>query len=1213
MFFLSDFNILPQHISGAFLSKPSLSSRSFVVGILILISFYGTLLGAGYYTTKPHFHSAPDPNAARETLKSIGPIGIGIELRKPNFTMILTDIQKGSPAEKASGLKKGQIIESINGVTLKDIDPRIILGNIITDAEAKDGVIILRVREGKGEPKDVKVQIPALGKYSDTWPVNCEKSDKIVRNFADLLAKIDKPNMGAALFLLSTGEEKDLEVVRRWFSGKLSPNRTGNTWWIGYMGPAICEYYLRTGDKSVIPAIESMANWLKEKIYNGSWMGRGGASYKYMAGGHMNAAGVPATTFLLLAKECGAKVDEHTLQTALYHFFRYSGRGNVAYGDGLPEGGAVDNGRTGKLAFTMSVAANLDPKGEDSVYAKARDINATKSFYSTSWLFHGHTGGGIGELWRGSAMGLVKDKRPEAYRSFMNERRWMYELARRHDGAFGWVSQWNVNYNSTAHDGKSWGNYIPLIYTLPRKQLRMFGAPKTKYSQSVSIPERPWGNEADDVFYSLDAGKLPNGKSVNISEETLLTDASMPLGGRIGNAAISDEDLLLYAHHIDDMIRGSTAGSIVRHQRHHLILPLLKSSDPRGRWTGATTMTGGFKRGAIPSDLITEEMANLLGNMIADPKESWWVAQQAMRSIAKGKAEWILPYAEDIKVWLKHDDWWMRMAAMTALTPIATHKDHYKTILPPIGKMISNNERAVALSPVGGIVAKLKEAEPEIQKFGLGILSDAYSNFPTDLHAPGGQNMSAAVSYLLDGIARNVSNAPGGFDALYQVSRERFPNNQLPHLDLYLKADSNTFGPELKKAFLPIIRDNIIWKYIGDNFSSLTGELSKGLPNRTTSELVRLYQKVGDRDYDWKRWGPARDEIEWHYTSYDPPEEKLWEKRGSRYRKVSWPTGAEEWMTPGFDPEKAGWQTGFAPFGSNNGTLNALGGCTDKEHYCGCGHPLKTLWEKEVLLMTTKLKLPPTKKGYAYRLLIGGRSHVGSGDGADVWINGKRWEGRRKSDPSISGVGKRAGGKPWGIVLNEEFRKKFKGDEVTIAISGFMPIHKSGVKRNHHSFWFEEMKLPSLGDDAPQKILKATPLMTATWQKSLEESDLYRHPSEFKKNESLLGSWKLLGSTYSIPEAGDKEEFKKSIGRAIARRYRGVPFSSLSFKDEGKTQDPFIMYSGDSLLDIKTRSSLKITPKDVGGTTFLFIEVGDFHPNNKDRWKPSYYVLEKQS
>ena len=1187
---------------GAMLST-SLRLKNLYLEFFFLLSFTATSLAGDYYTQKPQFHSYPDPGAARQTLKSIGPIGIGIELRKPNFTIHLTSIQDGSPASKAKGLEVGQIIESINGKVLKDIDPRIILGNIITDAEAKDGIIILKVKGKKGgHSQEVSVQIPALGAYSSTWPVNCKKSDAIVRSFATFLAKRDRANWGAALFLLSTGEDQDLEVVRRWFSGKLSKNRTGNTWDIGYQGSAICEYYLRTGDKSVLPAIESMANWLKEKIYNGSWMGRGGASFNYMAGGHMNAAGVPATTFLLLAKECGAKVDEHTFKTAFQHFFRYSGRGNVSYGDGLPEGGAVDNGRTGKLAFTMSVAAGH--KGKDSVYAKARDINATKSFYSTSWLFHGHTGGGIGELWRGSAMGLVKDQRPKAYRTFMDGRRWMYELARRHDGAFGWTSQWNVSYETTGHaSGRTWGNYIPLIYTLPRKHLRMFGAPKTQYSQTVSLPERPWGNEADDLFYSLEAGETSNGKRVDVSQETLINDASMPLGAKISSPQVSDDDLLRYANHIEEMIRGGVAGSIIKNQRYHLILPLLKSKDPRGRHTGVGTLTGGFKRGSLPQELFSEDIAKQLGRMIEDSNESWWVAYQAMVAMGRAHPEWISPHVDRLMFWLKHDDWWLRRAAMIALTPVSAHIDHYKTILPAIAEMVSQNQRAVALSPLSDVVKQLNAAEPSIQKFGLDALAKGYANFPQQLQAPGGQNMSAAVNYFLDGIAAKLASAPGGYDELYKISTQRFPKNKLPHLDVYLKANPDSFGPTLKKAFEPAIRDNIIWTFVAEKMHYLRQELLKGQPGRTVDELVGLYQKIGDDQYNWNAWGPSRHDIQWDYMSYDPPEEKLWEKRGLRYRKISWPKGSEEWTSPNFNPIEAGWKKGLAPFAHNEGKLEAFGGCTGHDHFCGCGNPPKTFWEKEVLLMRTQLKLPPAKPGHAYRLLIGGRSHVGSGDGADVWINGKRYTGRRATDPSISGVGKRSGGKPWGIVFNEDFRKKFTGDTITLAISGFLPIHKSGVKKNVHIFWFEEMKLPELGEPEAMKILAVSPLKTSAWQKSLEAKDMYHFSGELKPTKEFQGTWELLGSIPNIEDYNPKVR---------PRATRDFP-KNLSLKENGKTNDDLIFCSQDMLLNINTLSSLKMTTKTFESTSYLFIEAGGFHVNKKGKWNPSFVVYKKKS
>ncbi|HKK18996.1 MAG TPA: DUF6288 domain-containing protein, partial [Opitutales bacterium] len=235
------------------------------------------------------------------TVRYFGPVGIGIDLKRPGMTMHIKNVEPGSPADQTGKLKEGQIIESINGVVLEAMDPRIILGNIITEAEATDGVIDLKIK-GQGV---VRVQIPVMGHYSPTWPVNCAKTDKIVRNLADLIAEQEKPSWGSVLFLLSTGEDKDLEVVRKWMQD--IDKVGGHTWEIGYSGIGVCEYYLRTGDESVLPAIKASTEDLKDRMYNGGWSGRfGPAAFTYSTGtGQVHASGMYAMNFLLMARLCG--------------------------------------------------------------------------------------------------------------------------------------------------------------------------------------------------------------------------------------------------------------------------------------------------------------------------------------------------------------------------------------------------------------------------------------------------------------------------------------------------------------------------------------------------------------------------------------------------------------------------------------------------------------------------------------------------------------------------------------------------------------------------------------------------------------------------------------------------------------------------------------------------------------------------------------------
>ena len=96
-----------------------------------------------FFTEQPLFHYFPDPNAPTNTIGRLGPLGLGLELRKPAFTMHISNVEEGSPAAATGKLKKGQIIESINGEVLQDIDPRVQLGNLITKIEGTDGIVRL--------------------------------------------------------------------------------------------------------------------------------------------------------------------------------------------------------------------------------------------------------------------------------------------------------------------------------------------------------------------------------------------------------------------------------------------------------------------------------------------------------------------------------------------------------------------------------------------------------------------------------------------------------------------------------------------------------------------------------------------------------------------------------------------------------------------------------------------------------------------------------------------------------------------------------------------------------------------------------------------------------------------------------------------------------------------------------------------------------------
>jgi hypothetical protein len=132
--------------------------------------------------------------------------------------------------------------------------------------------------------------------------------------------------------------------------------------------------------------------------------------------------------------------------------------------------------------------------------------------------------------------------------------------------------------------------------------------------------------------------------------------------------------------------------------------------------------------------------------------------------------------------------------------------------------------------------------------------------------------------------------------------------------------------------------------------------------------------------------------------------------------------------------------------------------------------------------MQTTMTLPPLDENHAYALFIGGRSHAKTGDGVDVWINGKRVQARAGFtswgalapgtflDPkresglynknymgSIGPTAGRTNGTPAGFTLSKEMREEVSNGKFTIAAAGFQDMKSD--KGAYQSFWFEKIKL----------------------------------------------------------------------------------------------------------------------------------------------------------
>ena len=1171
----------------------------------------------GFYKGPALFSTRPSETRSLTVIARFGPVGMGIELHQPAFVMKIKNIEAGSPAAATGKLKKGQIIETINGRKLANIDPRIQLGQIVAAAEASDGTIKFMVKDKPDtKAQQVIVKVPVLGAYSKTWPLNCPKSDKVVRNFADYLAKPgSSPGFGGIgmLFLLSTGEEKDLEVVRRWAKGlKGAPTYA---WHLGYGGIPLTEYYLRTGDQSVLPAIQRWADSATKGEFFGGWAGRGGvAAVTYGGGGgHLNAGGTAVVTFLMLAKECGVNVNDSTLRRVLAHFYRFAGRGNNPYGNGRPETAFVDNGKNGNLAFAMAAAASLTPDGEQSMYAAARDACAMTGFYTTTYMLHGHTGGGIGEIWRSAAMGLLHGKKPAQYREFMDNRMWHYDLSRRWDGSFGILG-------GARYDNTEWGAGYALAYTIPRKTLRVTGAPRSKFSKKHQLPKRPWGTKADDVFFSLKAPADKDGKRQDLSKETLAGDSAMAILGRLRPHDLSDAVVRKYVHHQDHAVRIAAARKAMGvntnqvgwrapggKPRPVLVLELIQSKDPRVRHAALYALNNDFPGGKAEEHL-TPEVFGLLIEMLGDPAESWWIKDSVLQLVGRAPADMVAPHVDLLIPYLKHAEWWLQGGALMALTPVAADERCYRKVLPAIGEMLRTSQRWNAtVGPMRGINARISAGSPAVQKLASKALKDAYADYSGVKKAPGGQDITSVYDSQVRFLAQSLANVPGGYDVLYEIAKQRFPNEPLPYATIFLSANPDEFGPALKKAIGPIIRDKLIYAYIGKNWRGLQAAAANTKQNtyptgRPIDGLTDLYRKVGVQDYNWHAFGPDLRNAKWDYYMFDPREKQKYDLSPWRYREVTYPKGMEEWFMPDFDPGKAGWKKGQAPFGQYKGKLvTHAPRCSNKS--CAHTDPMRTFWDKEALLIRGKFKFPPLKPGHLYRVRVGSGQHVGSADGYKIYINGKALV------EATAGVGRRQGAKPRGGFITREFVEEFNRGEVTIAATTFLRygnkaiVQMPPVPQGIFSVWLEEMKLPPLDDEAIRKSATLIPMATSKWQESQEDGDQFLYDGKFVANAWVLGSWTTIDQVKTVDEFTPAD--KKKPGR--------FQITKMTFKDKGMTGQGLWIWSGDALMDLNRYQALKMTVKAIDGNDYLFIEAGGFSTRNRKGWRPSLYVMKRKT
>lgn len=400
-------------------------------------------------------------------------------------------VAPGSPADGL--LVPGDVILGANGAAfVEDEDSRMILGNAIgrSETKAKGGRLTLQI-ERRGRKISVDVKLRVVGPYGANWPFDCAKSRQILADACAYLAAGQFPNgyvegeVGMAtawsgLLFLASGDVKYLDNARRAAYYLVDEHfATGthglNNWPRGYACMFLSEYYLATGDSAVFSEIKALAGVLaKYQMACGSW----GHNGPYDGYGAVNEVGLGCYIALILAKECGIRVDERALRRSELFFRKFAGKGWIPYGDHKPFRGNNGAGKDAQATVAFDLLGQ-----SDIVRMYSTNIAAAYRYRE-----EGHTGSFFSIMW-GPIAAVRAPNKP--FRRFMDYQKWFYDISRTWDG--GIVSLPNRENFS----GRTPGTYmwtgpqfttggLGLVYAIPMRKLRILGAPRRIFGRKVA-------------------------------------------------------------------------------------------------------------------------------------------------------------------------------------------------------------------------------------------------------------------------------------------------------------------------------------------------------------------------------------------------------------------------------------------------------------------------------------------------------------------------------------------------------------------------------------------------------------------------------------------------------------------------------------------------------------------------------------------------------
>jgi len=429
----------------------------------------------------------------RANTRWAGPIGVQLRYWRPRQgsqeqkwvrQLQVLQIEEGSPADGV--LEVGDVILGADGTGAKQVSQfqgahstLIPIANAITEAEARKSAVLKLLVWRKGQTGTIPIQLEYLGRYSETAPYNCPKSNALLRKGIAHLAKaenVDKAGFGILCLLAANDptnpdNEKHQALAKKW-AHELEWG--DNPWYSGPNLIALAEYYMATKDESIFPKLVAHA----EKHAKGvSWFGTTGHRWAEPApdgssngriGGYgpISCSGTLGFLGLSLAREAGVKseVVEKSFKAQKIFFSHYAFKGGLPYGEhpyGLTTGLGDYNGKCAMSALALSLEEGQE---EQSKYF------ASKAALSSDGVRgYAHGGPFFGQVFHPLGADLLG---AESANLQFREIQWHLDLKRR------WDHSRIFDARSNPYEHFSYAATAMLFYALPLKQLVITGRDK---------------------------------------------------------------------------------------------------------------------------------------------------------------------------------------------------------------------------------------------------------------------------------------------------------------------------------------------------------------------------------------------------------------------------------------------------------------------------------------------------------------------------------------------------------------------------------------------------------------------------------------------------------------------------------------------------------------------------------------------------------------